>query len=76
LQGAILLPEANMTSITVALPEDQLQKLQALAARLSVAPEELARVGIEELLSRPEDAFEEAASYLLQKNADLYLRLA
>jgi predicted transcriptional regulator len=65
-----------MTSITVALPEDQLQKLQALAARLSVAPEELARVGIEELLSRPEDAFEEAASYLLQKNADLYLRLA
>jgi predicted transcriptional regulator len=71
-----LLPEANMTSITVALPEDQLQKLQALAARLSVAPEELARVGIEELLSRPEDAFEEAAIYLLQKNADLYLRLA
>jgi hypothetical protein len=36
----------------------------------------LARVGIEELLTRPDEAFKQAAEYVLQKNADLYRRLA
>jgi hypothetical protein len=34
------------------------------------------RVSIEELLSRPEDAFKQAAGYVLKKNAELYRRLA
>jgi len=65
-----------MTSITITLPEDRLAKLREIAARLQVTPEDLARVGIEELLTRPDEAFKQAAEYVLQKNADLYRRLA
>ena len=65
-----------MSTITIALPDDRLARLQEIAARLNVTPEDLARVGIEELLSRPEDAFQGAADYVLQKNAELYRRLA
>jgi predicted transcriptional regulator len=65
-----------MTSITITLPEDRLAKLREVAARLNVTPEELARVSIEELLTRPDEAFKQAAKYLLQKNTELHRRLA
>jgi predicted transcriptional regulator len=65
-----------MTTITITLPDDRLHKLKEIAARFQVTPEELARVGIEELLGRPDDAFQQAADYVLKKNAELYRRLA
>jgi len=65
-----------MTSITISLPEDRLAKLREIAARLNVTPEELARVGIEELLTRPDETFKQAAEYVLRKNSELYRRLA
>jgi antitoxin FitA len=65
-----------MSTITITLPEDLLVKLKEMAARLGVIPEELARVSLEELLSRPEDALQRAITYVLTKNAELYRRLA
>jgi len=65
-----------MTKITIALPDDEVLKLKKIAARLSVTPEELVRVSVEELLTRPEGAFQQAVNYILRKNADLYRRLA
>ena len=65
-----------MMTITIALPDDRLQKLQEIAVRLRVAPEELVRVSIEELLTRPEEDFRRALDYVLNKNAELYRRLA
>jgi predicted transcriptional regulator len=65
-----------MTSISVTLPNDRLLKLQEIAARLGVTPEDLVRVSIEELLARPDDAFQQAVDYVLNKNAELYQRLA
>jgi predicted transcriptional regulator len=65
-----------MASITITLPEDRLAKLREVAARLNVTPEDLARVSIEELLTRPDGAFEQAAEYVLQKNSELHRRLA
>lgn len=35
-----------------------------------------ARVSIEQLMTRPEESFQQAADYILQKNAELYRRLA
>ncbi len=64
-----------MSAITIALSEDRLLKLQEIAARLGVKPEDLVRVSIEELLARPDEEFERAADYLLKKNAELYRRL-
>jgi predicted transcriptional regulator len=65
-----------MTMITISLPDDRLQKLKDIAAQFSVAPEELVRVSIEELLTRPEEDFRRALEYVLNKNAELYRRLA
>lgn len=65
-----------MTTITIALSDDRLQKLQQIAALFQVAPEELVRVSVEELLSRPEEEFRKALEYVLQKNTELYQRLA
>ncbi len=65
-----------MTTITITLPDDRLHQLKEIAARFQVTPEELARVGVEELLGRPDDAFQQAADHVLKKNAELYRRLA
>ena len=65
-----------MHSLTITLSEDRFDKLQEIARRFNVKPEDLARVSIEELLLRPEESFEQAADYILGKNAELYRRLA
>lgn len=65
-----------MSAITINLPEERLRLLQELAARLGVSPEDLARVGVEELLANSDEKFDEAARHVLEKNAELYRRLA
>jgi len=64
-----------MTSITIAIPDERLLKLKELAARFQVTPEELVRVSVEEILTRSDEDFQRAASYVLKKNAELYQRL-
>jgi hypothetical protein len=53
-----------------------LVKLREMARQFGIGPEELVRVSIEELLSRPEADFEKAVDHVLAKNAELYRRLA
>ncbi|MBI2504459.1 MAG: DNA-binding protein [Candidatus Latescibacteria bacterium] len=65
-----------MTSLTITLPDDRMLKLQEVASRLRVTPEELARLSIEKLLASPEETFQQAVDYVLKKNAELYRRLA
>ena len=65
-----------MSTLTIALSEDRLQKLEEIARRFQIAPEELVRVSIEELLSLPDDDFRNAFDFVLKKNAELYQRLA
>ena len=65
-----------MTHITIPLPDDSLQKLHEIASRLKITAEELVRVSIDELLTRPEEAFLQAVDHVLGKNAELYRRLA
>lgn len=65
-----------MTTITVDLPEDRVLRLKEVADLLHVTPEELVRVSIEELLARPDEAFQQAARYVVDKNGELYRRLA
>jgi hypothetical protein len=65
-----------MTTLTISLSEDRLQQLNERAARLRIAPEELVRASIEELLTRPDEEFQRALMYVLNRNAELYRRLA
>ncbi|OAN48476.1 DNA-binding protein [Chloroflexus islandicus] len=64
-----------MRAITITLPDEQWQKLQEIAVQFQINPEEFLRISIEELLSRPDEAFQPALAYILQKNAELYRRL-
>jgi antitoxin FitA len=65
-----------MHAITITLSDERLAKLQEIAGRLHIAPEELARAGVEDLLARPEETCQRAIDYVLKKNAELYRRLA
>jgi hypothetical protein len=65
-----------MSTLTIELTEDRLEKLEQIARRFQIAPEQLVRISLEELLSRPEEDFERAVGFVLKKNAGLYRRLA
>ena len=65
-----------MTTFTITLPDERVKKLKEIAERFHVAPEELVRASLEELLTRPMDDFQVALERVLTKNADLYKRLA
>jgi hypothetical protein len=68
--------EVFMNAITVTLSDDRLAQLQEMATRFQVSPEELVRVGVEELLAQPDDVFQRVVVAVLKKNAELYRRLA
>lgn len=65
-----------MAAITINLTEQQLRKLQELAQKLGMSTEELLSASVEDLLNSPQNEFNQAASYVLRKNAELYQRLA
>ena len=65
-----------MSVLTIHLPEEKKQRLEEKAERLQVSPEALIQASIEELLARPDDAFEQALERVLEKNQALYRRLA
>ena len=65
-----------MTTITVALPEEQVGRLTELARTLGISTEDLVRLSIADLVSQPAEAFQRAATHVLGKNAELYRRLA
>ncbi|BAY91541.1 MULTISPECIES: hypothetical protein [unclassified Tolypothrix] len=65
-----------MNTITIQIPDEHLLKLQQRATRLGISIEELVLIGVEELLNQPETSFPDAMDYVLNKNAELYKRLA
>lgn len=65
-----------MSTITVPLSEERLERLREMASGLKVSPEELAGARLEEWLMGPDVSFKAAADYVMRKNAELYRRLA
>jgi hypothetical protein len=68
--------EVTMTTITISISDDGLRKLREKASYYQVAPEDLVRVSLEDLLDRPTEDFRQAVEYVLNKNSKLYQRLA
>ena len=58
------------------LPPAQADRLRQEAARLGVAPDELAKAALSDLLATHDSDFEAAARRVLEKNRELYRRLA
>jgi len=65
-----------METITITVAKDRLLKLKEIASDFDVTPEELVRLSIENLLLQPETVFQQAMEYALNKNRELYQRLA
>jgi predicted transcriptional regulator len=65
-----------MTTLTIPISEEASRRLQEIANQEGVSSEELARAGLEDWLTRPRPDFLEAAKYVLEKNRELYRRLA
>ena len=64
-----------MSTLTFEVPDEQAERLNAVARKSGVPLDELLRRLTGEYLDRSE-SFDEAARYVLQKNAELYRRLA
>ncbi|HZN26682.1 MAG TPA: hypothetical protein VFB75_20800 [Burkholderiales bacterium] len=62
--------------ITLDVPASVESQLEHIAARLSVSVSELAKAAVRDLIGRLAEDFERAASKVLEKNRDLYRRLA
>ncbi len=62
--------------LTIDLSPAQAERLRQEAERLGLAPEELARAAITDLLATPDPEFARAADRVLRKNEELYRRLA
>lgn len=58
------------------IPPAQADKLRAEAERLGLAPEELARAALTDLLATPDAEFQTVAARVVAKNRELYKRLA
>ncbi|MDJ0798178.1 MAG: DNA-binding protein [Calothrix sp. MO_167.B12] len=65
-----------MKTISIQIPDEHLEQLQETATHLGVSIEELVLMGVEQLLKQPETSFQDATTYVLKKNTELYKRLA
>lgn len=68
--------DSRQMTLNLDLDELQTQRLQDAARRLNVSVTDLAKAVINDLLARPDGDFERAATRVLEKNAELYKRLA
>jgi predicted transcriptional regulator len=67
-----------MDTLTITLPEPEAQRLRALADRLGTSPEEFAAAAVRQRLDEAQQAeeFDRLAERVVQKNTELYRRLA
>lgn len=64
-----------MTTLTIALEEEELQQLQQIARQLGMRVEDLFRLSLGEYIARHQN-FVKTVEQVLRKNDELYRRLA
>jgi hypothetical protein len=65
-----------MTTFAIPLSDERVAQLHLRAAQAGLAPEEFLRRRVEQILDQPDAQFRQAAAHVLEKNAELYRRLA
>jgi predicted transcriptional regulator len=65
-----------VTTLQVTLSDEQKRRLDRLAERAAVTPEEFLRDRVDQLLDDPTAEFDRVVNRVLEKNAELYRRLA
>ena len=65
-----------MTKITIQIEDNKAQALREKAKRYGLDPEQFLAASVEDIISQPDNDFEEAALRVLSKNKELYQRLS
>jgi len=65
-----------MSTLTLELPDETAAQLKRLAQRLGLPVESLATASLTDLVKRPDEQFSEIVRNVLEKNRELYRRLA
>ncbi len=65
-----------MTKITIQIEDNKAQALLEKAKRYGLDPEQFLAASVEDIISQPDNDFEEAALRVLSKNKELYHRLS
>ena len=65
-----------MTTITVELEDNKATLLKEKAKKYGLLPDQFVIASIEDLLAQPEAEFEEAVQRVIEKNSELYKKLA
>lgn len=65
-----------MESVFVNLPDKLAVKVKEAAGKIGISPEEFIKSGVEEKLLLLDSDFRNAIEHVLNKNAELYRRLA
>jgi len=65
-----------VAEIRIPLADDQMAQLREVAERYGIAPEEIARLSLEDLLSRSDESIQAQINHVIEKNKELYQRLA
>ena len=65
-----------MATVSIPLSDERFALLRTRAELAGLTPEEFLLRRVEQLLEQPDESFRRAADYILQKNAELYRRLA
>jgi antitoxin FitA len=65
-----------MSTFSITLEQDQATKLEKIAKSLGITVEDIIQLSIEDLISQSDHSFADAMNYILEKNKELYKRLA
>lgn len=65
-----------MATLTITLPAEIAEQLREASQKIGVKPEDLLLTSLQEKLANLDSEFIDAMKYVLQKNAELYKRLA
>jgi hypothetical protein len=68
--------QATANGVAMVVADDQAERLQELAARVGVPPQQLLRLALEEFLNGLDASFQQEADAIFRKYAELYRRLA
>lgn len=63
-------------TLSIQLPDDAERRLREVAQRLNVSVDQLAAAAVRDFVTQPAADFEQAATRVLDKNRELYRRLA
>ena len=63
-------------TLSIQLPDDAERRLKEAASRLNIPVAALAAAAVRDFVTAPAEEFEQAARRVLEKNQELYRRLA